>query len=158
MLHLSCGIWNLVPWPGIKPGLLHWEYGVLATGPLGKSPKTSYFNQWILSVTVLEFNRKKTEVRWRECRISDKYLLTIKKKKKLVSKLKLLKLRKGFMRNINEWQLILFVCFDFILWHVGSLFPNHGSNSHPLQWKCSLYHWILQGHPSSYFKMCFNFG
>ena len=29
----SCGMWDLVPWPRIKPG--HWEPGVLATGPPG---------------------------------------------------------------------------------------------------------------------------
>ena len=28
---------NLVPWPGIELCLLHWEWGVLATGPPGKS-------------------------------------------------------------------------------------------------------------------------
>ena len=30
-------MWDLVPWPGIKPGPLHWEHRVLATGPPGKS-------------------------------------------------------------------------------------------------------------------------
>ena len=34
---LSCGLWHLVPWPGIRPGPLHWERGVLAAGPPGKS-------------------------------------------------------------------------------------------------------------------------
>ena len=33
---LSCSIWDLVPWPGIESGPLHWELGVLATGPPGK--------------------------------------------------------------------------------------------------------------------------
>ena len=28
---------QLVPWPGIKPRPLHWEHGVLDTGPQGKS-------------------------------------------------------------------------------------------------------------------------
>ena len=32
-------MWDLVPRPGIKPGPLHWECGVLATGPSGKSLK-----------------------------------------------------------------------------------------------------------------------
>ena len=32
---LSCGMWDLVPWPGIEPG--HWDHGVLVTGPPGKS-------------------------------------------------------------------------------------------------------------------------
>ena len=34
----SCGLWDLVPWPGREPGPLPWEHGVLATGPPGKSP------------------------------------------------------------------------------------------------------------------------
>ena len=34
---LSWGMWNLVPWPGIEPGPLHWKQGVLAMGPPGKS-------------------------------------------------------------------------------------------------------------------------
>ena len=37
----SCGMWDLVPWPGIEPGPLHWEHGVLTTGPPGKSPYTN---------------------------------------------------------------------------------------------------------------------
>ena len=28
---------DLVPWPGIEPGPLHWELGVVATGPPGRS-------------------------------------------------------------------------------------------------------------------------
>ena len=32
---VACG--TLVPWPGIKPSPLHWEYRVLATEPPGKS-------------------------------------------------------------------------------------------------------------------------
>ena len=35
---LTCGMWDIVPWPGIEPpGHLHWECGVLATGLPGKS-------------------------------------------------------------------------------------------------------------------------
>ena len=34
---LSCGMWALVPQPGIEPRPLHWEHGVLTTGPPGKS-------------------------------------------------------------------------------------------------------------------------
>ena len=34
---LSGGKCDLVPWPGIEPGPLHWEGGVLTTGPPGKS-------------------------------------------------------------------------------------------------------------------------
>ena len=33
----SCDVWDLVPWPRIKSGPLHWEWGVLATGLPGKS-------------------------------------------------------------------------------------------------------------------------
>ena len=33
---LSCGKWDLVPQPEINPGPLHWEHGVLVTGPPGK--------------------------------------------------------------------------------------------------------------------------
>ena len=34
---LRCSMWDLAPWPGSNSGLLQWEEGVLATGPLGKS-------------------------------------------------------------------------------------------------------------------------
>ena len=30
----SCGMWNVVPWPGSNSGPLHWECSVLATGHL----------------------------------------------------------------------------------------------------------------------------
>ena len=43
VLGLSCRMWGLVPWRGIEPGPLHWEQGVLATGPPGKSPKFLIF-------------------------------------------------------------------------------------------------------------------
>ena len=33
----SCGMWDLVPGPGIKPRSLQWEHEVLATGPPEKS-------------------------------------------------------------------------------------------------------------------------
>ena len=33
----SCSIWNLVSRLGSNPGPLHWEHGVLATGPAGES-------------------------------------------------------------------------------------------------------------------------
>ena len=36
VLGLSCGTPDLVPRPGVEPGL-HWEHGVLAIGPPGKS-------------------------------------------------------------------------------------------------------------------------
>ena len=34
-----CSMWDLVPQPGIEPVPLHWEHGVLTTGPPGKSLK-----------------------------------------------------------------------------------------------------------------------
>ena len=32
---------DLVLWPGIEPSYLHWEHGVLAPGPIGKSLNSS---------------------------------------------------------------------------------------------------------------------
>ena len=37
MWTLSCNMWDLVPQLGIEPGPLHWERGVLSSGPAGKS-------------------------------------------------------------------------------------------------------------------------
>ena len=38
MRTLSCGMWDLVPWPGIEPRAICIEMlGALATGPPGKS-------------------------------------------------------------------------------------------------------------------------
>ena len=37
-------MWDLIPWPGIEPGPLHWELAVLTTAPPGKSP-TFILNQ-----------------------------------------------------------------------------------------------------------------
>ena len=36
---LSCGMWDLVPWPGIEPIPPPLQHGVLATGPPGNSQK-----------------------------------------------------------------------------------------------------------------------
>ena len=36
----SRGMQDLVPWPGMETGSLHWEHQVLATGPPGWSPST----------------------------------------------------------------------------------------------------------------------
>ena len=35
MQTLSCGMWDLVPWPGAEPLTLPWEHRSLAAGPLG---------------------------------------------------------------------------------------------------------------------------
>ena len=40
-LVVQCNTWDLSLWPGIDPSPLHWEHGVLATGPPGKSLSTS---------------------------------------------------------------------------------------------------------------------
>ena len=45
MWALSCSMWDLVPWPGVEPRPLHWECGVLATGPPGKSLSVLYI--WV---------------------------------------------------------------------------------------------------------------
>ena len=37
VLGLSCSMWDLVPWSGIRLGPLLWEHRVLAIGPPGKS-------------------------------------------------------------------------------------------------------------------------
>ena len=41
----SCGMWDLVPGPGIKPRSLQWEHEVLATGPPEKSQQCSF--DWV---------------------------------------------------------------------------------------------------------------
>ena len=33
----SCSMWDLIPWPGMEPGSLHWELRILATGSPDKS-------------------------------------------------------------------------------------------------------------------------
>ena len=40
MQTLSCGMWDLVPWPGIKARPLLWKCGILATGPPGSPMNT----------------------------------------------------------------------------------------------------------------------
>lgn len=37
-----CGLQDLVPLPGIKPGPVHWERAVPATGPLGQSQSSCF--------------------------------------------------------------------------------------------------------------------
>ena len=48
IFNLHCGMWDLVPWPGIKPGPLHWELRVLAAGPPGKSQHNDFLT-WELA-------------------------------------------------------------------------------------------------------------
>ena len=54
MRTLSCGMRDLVPWPGIEPSSLHWECGVLVTGPPREIPWI-YFLKWILFKKHLAF-------------------------------------------------------------------------------------------------------
>ena len=44
VLRVRCSTWALVPWPGIKPGLLGWEHSIVTTGPAGRSPK--WYGSW----------------------------------------------------------------------------------------------------------------
>ena len=46
---LSWGMWDLGPWPGMNPGPLHWECGVLATGPPGSPALSLFLISWISS-------------------------------------------------------------------------------------------------------------
>ena len=45
-----CGMYDLIPWPGIEPWPLHWELRVLATGPLGKSQILFIFQEIIAAL------------------------------------------------------------------------------------------------------------
>ena len=38
----SCGMWDLVLWPGFEPAPLHWGHGVLHTGLPGKFPHFAF--------------------------------------------------------------------------------------------------------------------
>ena len=49
----SGGMWDVVPWPGIEPTPLHWEHGVLAPGPPGKSLDSVFLIHLI--ATILPF-------------------------------------------------------------------------------------------------------
>ena len=48
---LSCGMWDLVPWPGTELGM-HWEHEVLVTGLPGKSQHSSFFSLGLLKIQV----------------------------------------------------------------------------------------------------------
>ena len=55
VLSLSCGMQNLVSWPGVTPRApfpLHWECGVLATEPPGKSPSVSHLLPFHFYITL----------------------------------------------------------------------------------------------------------
>ena len=39
----SCGIWDLISWPGIEPWSLLWKHGVLTCGPPGQFPLGDFF-------------------------------------------------------------------------------------------------------------------
>ena len=58
MWTLSCGMWDLIDNQGSNPGPLHWELGVLATGPPGKSSVIFFLGNilgtlYILGILVL---------------------------------------------------------------------------------------------------------
>ena len=48
MQTLSCGMWDLVPWPWIEPWPLYWDPGVLATGLPGKSLQENFYSSSFL--------------------------------------------------------------------------------------------------------------
>ena len=50
---LSCGMWDLVPWPRIRPTPLLWECRVLATGPPGNSSRVLLKRNYVLFWTSL---------------------------------------------------------------------------------------------------------
>ena len=54
MQTLSCGMWNLVPRLGIEPVPMHWEHGVLAMGPSGKSLRGKYSEEVLKICPFLE--------------------------------------------------------------------------------------------------------
>ena len=47
VLGLSCSMWDLVLWPGLNLGPLHWERGVLATGTTREIPECILFIYFI---------------------------------------------------------------------------------------------------------------
>ena len=44
----SCTMWDLVAWPGMDQGSLHWECGVLVTGTQGSPYLTSYWSSLLM--------------------------------------------------------------------------------------------------------------
>ena len=66
----SCGTWDLVPWPGIDPrGPLHWEHGVLTTGPPGQSLSTPF--QHLLEILASALSKKRNK-NHRDCKERNK--------------------------------------------------------------------------------------
>ena len=57
---LSCGMWIQFPDQGWKPGSLHWELGILATGPPGRCLKMIWGQQTNKNPTNYNSNNKKT--------------------------------------------------------------------------------------------------
>ena len=50
---LCCCMWDQFPDQGLSPGPLHWEHGVLAAGPPGKSQTPAFLAQLLASDSVL---------------------------------------------------------------------------------------------------------
>ena len=46
-LGLRCSTWDLASWPGFEPRHLHWECGILATGPTGKLYLSFFWSLWV---------------------------------------------------------------------------------------------------------------
>ena len=47
---LNCSMWDLIPWPGMEPGPLHCQHGVLATGSSGKYLKQTFWTTPVLQL------------------------------------------------------------------------------------------------------------
>ena len=58
----SCSMRALVPWAGIEPGPLHWEYGVLNAGPPGKSQEWFLLCTFSFLKSVFKFSNHLREV------------------------------------------------------------------------------------------------
>ena len=56
-----CGLW--FPAQGLNPTPLYWELGVLATGPLGKSPLANISQKWIKRVKFLKTIKRQSLTR-----------------------------------------------------------------------------------------------
>ena len=54
MQTLNCGRWDLVPWQEMESRSLHWELGVLATGPWGKSQVHYYYQFFFFLVITMQ--------------------------------------------------------------------------------------------------------
>ena len=57
MLGLTCGTWDIVLWPEMNLGPLHWEHRILATGPPEKSHAVIFLTSLLYClISSLSFN------------------------------------------------------------------------------------------------------